>query len=73
MITKRWKGNIGVGAVQEIVAAKAHYQCQQAMVVTNSAFTLAARQLAASNGVTLWNRQALIQELSADVHVAVAA
>lgn len=25
---KRWKGNVGVGAVQEIVAAKGHYKCQ---------------------------------------------
>jgi restriction system protein len=61
---KRWKEYVGVGAVQEIVSAKAYYQCQHAMVVTNSAFTQAARQLAASNEVTLWDRRALIRELA---------
>jgi restriction system protein len=60
---KRWKGNVGGGAVQEIVSAKGYYKCQQAMVVTNSTFTQAARQLAAANGVTLWDRAALIREL----------
>ncbi len=61
---KRWKGNVGVGAVQEIVSAKGYYQCQQAMVVTNSAFTQAAQQLATANGVTLWDRAVLIRELA---------
>lgn len=37
------------------------------MVVTNSTFTQAARQLAASNGVTLWDRAALIRELGTTV------
>jgi HJR/Mrr/RecB family endonuclease len=50
--------------VQEIVSARAYYQCQQAMVVTNSAFTQAARQFAVANGVTLWDRSALVRELS---------
>jgi restriction system protein len=62
---KRWKGAVGVGAVQEIVSARAYYGCQQAMVVTNSSFTQAARQLATANSVTLWDRGGLIHELSA--------
>lgn len=62
---KRWKETVGVGAVQEIVSAKAYYRCQHAMVVTNSAFTQAARHLAAANEVMLWDRQALIRELAA--------
>src|SRR6476661_7676536 len=41
---KRYKGNVGIGSVQEIVSAKAHYKCQQSMVVTNSVFTKAAQQ-----------------------------
>ena len=61
---KRWKGNVGVGAVQEIVSARAYYGCQWAMVVTNSAFTQAAQRLAAANGVTLWDRDTLVRELS---------
>lgn len=62
---KRWKGHVGIGAVQEIVGAKGYYQCQRALVVTNSSFTQAAQQLAAANGVTLWDRPALIHELAA--------
>lgn len=62
---KRWKDNVGVGAVQEIVSARAYYGCHNAMVVTNSSFTQAAQQLAAANGVTLWDRGGLIRELSA--------
>jgi restriction system protein len=61
---KRWRGNVGVGAIQEIVGAKAYYKCQQAMVVTNSHFTSAARELATANGVILWDRAVLIRELS---------
>ncbi len=62
---KRYSGNVGVGAVQEIVSARGYYHCQQAMVVTNSSFTQAARQLAVANGVTLWDRNGLIHELAA--------
>ncbi len=61
---KRWKGNVGVGAVQEIVSARGYYGCQWALVVTNSVFTQAAQRLAATNGVTLWDRSALVRELS---------
>lgn len=40
-------------AVQEAVAGMAYYGCERAMVVTNAAFTPAARELAAANGVEL--------------------
>ena len=60
---KRWKGRVGPRAIQEAVASKAKYRCQEALVVTNSYFTLAARELAKANGVELWNRERLAREL----------
>lgn len=50
---KYYSAPVGVAAVQEVTAAKAHYGCNAAMVVTNSTFTAAAEKLAADNGVTL--------------------
>lgn len=50
---KRYSGNVGNKAVQEVVAAKAYYNADEAWVVTNSKFTAAAKELAQSNGVTL--------------------
>lgn len=51
-------------AVQQVVAAVAHYRATGSMVVTNSTFTEHARRLARSNGVLLWDRSVLVQELS---------
>ncbi|WP_424237136.1 restriction endonuclease [Bhargavaea ginsengi] len=60
---KRWKQNVGIKAVQEIVAAKSHYKAEDAWVVTNSQFTKAAKELASSNGVRLVDRTQLIHIL----------
>lgn len=60
---KRWKWRIGVKAVQEAVAAKGYYGCDEAMVVTNSTFTPQAQELARRNDVRLWNRKRLLDEL----------
>ena len=57
---KRSTRAVGPRAVQEVVAARAHYGCQGAVVVTNSTFTPAARRLAADNGVKLWERRDLV-------------
>jgi restriction system protein len=62
---KRSASPIGVRAVQEVVAAKTYYNAQHAVVVTNNSFTLAAKQLATSNNVTLYDRQGLIELLLA--------
>lgn len=43
---KRWKGSVGNMAVQELLGAMRHYRCRRGMVVTNSTFTSAARELA---------------------------
>lgn len=56
---KRCKGKVNIKAVQEAVAAKAYYNCQKAMVVTNSYYTKAAVELAQANGVELWDRERL--------------
>jgi restriction system protein len=60
---KRWKKNIGLKAVQEAVASKALYRCDEAMVVTNRYFTAQARRLAKANGVVLWDRDVLVAKL----------
>lgn len=59
---KRSSTNVGNKAIQEIVAAKSHYNCDKAIVVTNSFFTRPAEELARSNNVKLVNRTEL-QEL----------
>lgn len=51
---KRYTGKIGNSAVQEIVAAKAHYKANKAAVMTNSQLTANARKLAIENDVTLF-------------------
>lgn len=63
---KRWKGNVGVSAVQEITAARGYYRADNAMVVTNSFFTKEATELAKRNHVVLWNRNKLKDEILAE-------
>ena len=46
---KRWKSRIGNKAVQEVLAAMLHYDCQAALVITNSTFTRSAIELAAKD------------------------
>jgi restriction system protein len=62
---KRWNRKVGVRAIQEVVAAKAKYRCQHALVATNSFYTEAARDLARVNGVELWDRDRLAREFLA--------
>lgn len=50
---KKYSKPVGVSAIQQVVASKAHYGCSSAMVVTTSSFTAAAKQLAAENNVVL--------------------
>ena len=62
---KRWKRKVGNRAVQEITAAINHYNANEGMVVTNSDYTKAAKELAMSNNIKLINRpklDILIQE-----------
>lgn len=51
---KRYNGSVGNSAVQEVVAAKAHYRAERAAVMTNSTLTRNARKLADENGVEIF-------------------
>lgn len=57
---KRHKDNIGLSAVQEVVAAKAHYKAENAIVITNSRLTANAKILAKNNNVIVYERPQLI-------------
>lgn len=57
---KRHKGRVGVKAVQEALGAKSMYDCQHAIVVTNSTYTNQAMELARKAEVELWDRDRLI-------------
>lgn len=56
---KRYHGKVGVSAIQQIVAAKAYYKAQEAMIFTNSQLTPAAENLARANDVTIIDRKRL--------------
>lgn len=57
---KRYSGNVGVKAVQEIIGAVKMYDANEAWVVTNSYFTKQAIKLAEINDVYLIDRDELI-------------
>ena len=61
---KRSSGLVGVRAVQEVVAARAFYNCERAMVVTNSYFTDQAMLLARKNDVRIRYRDDLARALA---------
>lgn len=60
---KRYKSNVGVSAVQEIVSAKPMYSATHAMVVSNAEFTQQAHTLAQANNVRLIGRSELAKLL----------
>lgn len=57
---KRYKKNVGIKAVQEVGTSMPHYKASEAWVVTNSFYTKAARSLAKSNGIHLYDRYDLV-------------
>lgn len=57
---KRYSDKVPISAVQEIVAAKNFYNCNDTFIITNSYFTQPAKNLAASNSVKLIDRNKLI-------------
>lgn len=59
---KRYSGSVGIKAVQEIIGAKEYYGIQNGMVITNSYFTKAAKELAAASGIELWDRKVLMEQ-----------
>jgi restriction system protein len=56
---KRLARAVGVAAVQQVVAGARHHGCNQAVVVTNQAFTKAASQLATTHRCRLVGREQL--------------
>lgn len=58
---KRYERNVGVDAVQQVVASMGHYNTQDAWVITNQYFSNEAQELAKSNNVRLYNRDSLIE------------
>lgn len=57
---KRYTGNVGVKAVQEIIGAIKMYEAEEGWVITNSYFTKQAIKLAEINEVYLIDRDELI-------------
>lgn len=56
---KRYKGKIGISAVQQVIGGMHYYGCGQGMVITNSFFTRNAYELADRSNVVLWDRDTL--------------
>lgn len=56
---KNYTGSVGNSAVQQALAAKTFYQCDHAMVVSNSYFTKSAIELAETACVSLIDRDKL--------------
>ncbi len=56
---KNYSGSVGNSAVQEAISAKSFYNCDEAMVVTNSYFTRSAIELATAASVRLVGRNDL--------------
>ncbi len=56
---KRYKSNVGEAAVQQAISARQYYDCDDAMVVTNSMFTEAAKTLAGKCDIMLIDRTKL--------------
>lgn len=61
---KKYSGKVSNKAIQEVVAAKKHYNCNNSMVVTTGEFTKSAIQLAISNKVEIWDNNKLKKILS---------
>ena len=56
---KRYSGSVGNHAVQEVYSGKDFYNCDCAIVMTNSYFTAAAKETAKKLGVLLWDGRTL--------------
>ena len=58
---KRHKGVVGANAVRQVVTALNLYDCDRAMVITNSYFSNTAIRLANSNDCILFDRATLLK------------
>lgn len=53
---KRYRNNVGISAVQEVLGARIYYDADHAVVLTNSYFTLPAKKLASKGNIQLIDR-----------------
>ena len=61
---KHWRSEyVGVEHVLKTVGGAAHYGCQQAIVVTTSGYTDAAREASRTTGVELWGPNELAEAM----------
>ena len=60
--TKRYNKHVGARSVQEVASARAHYNANEAWVVTNSSFTDAAELLAKETDVRLIDRDEFLED-----------
>ena len=58
---KRHSGLVKADAVRQVVAALRKYNCERAMVITNSRFSEVAKELARSNNCVLVDREILFR------------
>lgn len=67
---KRYDQPVGNKAVQEVAAGRSFYNCNAAIVMTNSTFTSSAIELADKLGVTLWDgnflRDIILKKIAED-------
>ncbi|MFI4955514.1 MAG: restriction endonuclease, partial [Gammaproteobacteria bacterium] len=63
---KRYEGHVGVSAVQEVHTGMDYYDCDRAIIVTNSRFTDEALRVAQKTHIKLWNRNYLIKVLQTE-------
>lgn len=56
---KNYQGNVGNKAVQEVIAAKEFYSCNEGMVIINRYFTPSAKELALRANIKLIDRDEL--------------
>lgn len=56
---KRYSHEVGIASVQEVFSAAKYYECDVAVVITNSSFTRQAQELAERIGVDLWDGEYL--------------
>lgn len=58
------KRKVGVNVLKKALSAKAYYNCDKAMVITNSHYTRQAIEFAGANEVELWYLNDLIKALA---------
>lgn len=58
---KRYRGNVNVDALYQSLGGRDYYGCDRAMVVTNSVFTQAAKELASKANIQLVSRVELLE------------